>query len=113
MTPILSTEDIQAIRLPNNSFILTKKGINYQKSEFSIYPNPIQDRLRLNYQVNSNQQVRVEIRDVTNRLVEQVVLSAGTQSGVNEVNTTSWPRGMYVVTVFEGNYSKKMMILKN
>lgn len=83
------------------------------QSEFSIYPNPIQNRLILSYHVNSQEQVSVEIRDVTNRLVDQVTLSAGTQSGVNEVNTASWPRGMYVVTVFEGTYSKKMMILKN
>ncbi len=83
------------------------------QSEFSIYPNPIQERLLLDYHFNSKEPVRVEIRDVTNRLVDQVLLSGGTQSGVNEINTASWPRGMYVVTIFEGNYSKKMMILKN
>lgn len=68
--------------------------------EFSIYPNPVSDRL--NVQLNSiDSEIQVKIFDIQGRMVKQFILN----STESEVDVTDLAKGVYIISV---NFGEKL-----
>lgn len=78
------------------------KSINDALSnELLIYPNPIKDK----FNIISNTSQVVKITDITGKTVQISTL----KTGPNELSTTQWLPGLYILTIGENTYK----IIKN
>ena len=84
--------------------------IQTEDSEVSleIYPVPANDYLRLIH--SGNQPVDISIKNINGKRITDLV---NIQNDVADLNTSSWPAGMYVVTLNDGKklYSEKIVIV--
>ncbi len=108
---ILKTINAGGGVIPTPNVNETKKTL----FEFSLYPNPTVNEVSLNYQLQDKNVVKVNIYDLSGRLVEEVLnesQSAGKQIISHQVSNLN--NGIYIITLQVGRQvsAKKMVILR-
>ena len=81
---------------------------------FNVYPNPIKDRITL--EINSSKQGsanRYVIYDVQGNVIVQKELGTSLERYVENVDLSSLPSGLYVVTLTSGEVTTHKKIIKN
>ena len=81
-----------------------------QENVFTMYPNPAKDLVTLDYNLTVTN-ATVSIYDVTGRLIHDVALNSF--SGTNELHVSSYPAGVYLVLVKQGEavvFSSKLVV---
>jgi PKD repeat protein len=77
-----------------------KQGVDKATTQLSLYPNPAQDLLTIAF-VGANQANRLEIYDLTGRLVASYTTNEN--QGEWEVSLATFAKGVYVVVLKENN----------
>lgn len=83
---------------------------NFADTDFSIYPNPVADLIAIQVNGLVGDQLKVELIDVSGRLVRQTIINAG--QTITHFNTQTLYAGIYFVRVTDRNkvHSKKIEI---
>lgn len=90
----------------NNSNLLSLQENQYKNKNFSVYPNPVEDKL--NIISLSGQLINgVEIRDVSGKKVYEK------NHDVNELNTAIFPKGIYFLKIYYDGLSEDFKLIKN
>lgn len=81
------------------TFTITSIGYEYRETEgawLSVYPNPVTDKLIIEYQGASDVPRSLQILDISGRVVAVILLSSGS-SDAFEFDSTGLGRGVYYV----------------
>jgi len=83
---------------------------NFADTDFSIYPNPVADLIAIQVNGLVGDQLKVELIDVSGRLVRQTIINAG--QTIAHFNTQTLYAGIYFVRITDRNkvHSKKIEI---
>ncbi len=80
---------------------------------FSLFPNPANGQVTINYIQTSGEKICIQITDVTGKLIKEIV-PANTVNGKNSciLITDGIPKGNYMVTIRSDTYktSKKLIV---
>ena len=85
-------------------------GVGITSSEMTVlaaFPNPFDEHLTL--QLSNNESGMLEVRNVQGQLLVQQRV----QNQVEELNTSDWAAGIYVVTLYAPDGIKRVKVLKN
>lgn len=67
---------------------------------FAIYPNPAKEQFTIDYLVNEDERIIIELIDVTGRLVKSRSLFSGFN---HQINTSDLQQGLYIVHLLDDN----------
>ena len=84
-----------------------------EEIEFTLYPNPASDVVHVEYSIPAQSQGRIEIADVTDRIVAQQQLGslpAGTYNSTLDITALS--KGMYICILKVGTYRFERKLVK-
>ena len=72
-------------------------------SQFNLYPNPTTGSVKVQFDLNSEESVSIQLKDMTGRVVEQQ--SASGSQGFNQLDMelSDLPMGVYVIQLFTGD----------
>ncbi|MGY8989593.1 MAG: T9SS type A sorting domain-containing protein, partial [Flavobacteriales bacterium] len=104
--------DVQiAIDSALNSFV---SSTTYLESTFSlnIFPNPAQDKLTVNYNLNKNEEVVFEIIDLLGKKIKSLLVSNSLSANTIDLDISKIPSGNYIFQCHtsEGTESLKFSI---
>jgi hypothetical protein len=71
----------------------------HELSQLKAYPNPFEDRLSLQFESSSFQNVALEVVDLQGKLIHEAQLQAEIGSNQFTIPTDKWSRGVYLVRV--------------
>jgi hypothetical protein len=66
----------------------------------SVYPNPLSEKLRIRFDIESPEEFLLEIQDVTGRLIRQIQQTKVNPRDVLLINTSTYTPGIYFLKVF-------------
>jgi hypothetical protein len=73
-------------------------------SEIKLYPNPTSGLVNIQYELTQN--VRLEVKDITGRILMQILMPAGKVEST--IDLTALADGIYIYNFFVGNEIKKI-----
>ncbi len=97
-----------------------KTGINTPATSenfidaISVYPNPVIEQTKITYSLNQNSDIRISIKDITGREVQQVI-SENQASGLyeKELNLSALKAGVYFVEYLVNDKVYTSKLIKN
>ena len=82
------------------------------KSEISIYPNPVHDLLNIRYLSNKpNESINIEILSIDGKIMYNKPFELN--NTVQSINTNTWSRGIYLLRFNNGSEVISKKIIKN
>jgi hypothetical protein len=83
---------------------LANKAIfdNESTNLWQVYPNPTQGQLHINFNSNTNESIRVDVRDMTGRMVQSNQFEALIGQNTLDINLASVVNGLYIVQIYQG-----------
>ena len=82
------------------------------KSEISIYPNPVHDLLNIRYLSNKpNESINIEILSIDGKIMYNKPFELN--NTVQSINTNTWSRGIYLLRFNNGTEVISKKIIKN
>jgi PKD repeat protein len=88
---------------PSNTNVLNVNSENTINSVYSIYPNPAEDEVNIEFNVDTDQDVVFNILDVTGNVVQSNLIKAQVGSNLVLLNTEKLSSGMYLLNIATGN----------
>ena len=82
-------------------------------NELSLFPNPTEGELNLNFSVNQAQTVHVQILDLYGKEVQNHYVNAAIGSNLVMMDTKQFASGIYFVNVVAGDSKKVMQFIVN
>ncbi len=88
----------------------TKLGIGElgSLSNISLYPNPADQEVNVNFNVANAGTVSIEISDLAGKSIKKILVNASAGDNLVMVDTDNLSTGMYLMNVVSGNSSKTM-----
>ncbi|MEY3236038.1 MAG: hypothetical protein RI883_139 [Bacteroidota bacterium] len=80
-------------------------------NELSLYPNPTEGELNLNFSVNNAQTVKVQIQDLYGKEIQKHYVNAAIGSNLVMMDTKQLAAGVYFVNVAAGDSQKVMQFI--
>lgn len=90
----------------------TDEGLFQAFPMMRVYPNPFEDSFTLEYSQWLEGEVRMEIRDVTGRLVREYSGESGAGSHTREISGKTLAAGVYALTLVQDHHQRSHLILK-
>ncbi|MBI1836504.1 MAG: T9SS type A sorting domain-containing protein [Flavobacteriia bacterium] len=88
---------------PSNTIVTNGISENKATIDFSIYPNPTDKELNVDFSVTMDQDVVFTIYDVTGKMTQTNLIKAKTGSNMVLLNTESLNAGIYMLNIKTGN----------
>jgi hypothetical protein len=105
------------VQIDGTSVLLTNTiGIDesaIETSTFTIFPNPVKDNLNVSFELKSKSSLRIEVLDMTGRLVKSADLGVRNAGVYNEkMNIDGLNSGMYLLNIRtdNGGAAKKLFV---
>jgi len=100
---------------PCPSFVVTGISTNTdEKLNIKLYPNPVIDKLHIEYKSNSVENITVQINSLEGKRVITKQMSALTGQNRFEINTSSLNEGIYVLNIYSNsNLTHVYKLVKN
>ena len=95
----------------NNTTTILNKPIIYQDKSISIYPNPNNGSMQVDYTIPETEKGQFEVVDLAGRVVMTQMVAEGTT--LVQINTATLEAGMYLYRLVDGNAvvkAKQMMV---
>ena len=81
-------------------------------SNISLFPNPANQNVYLNYESNSQSEINVQIFDITGKELTQYQFQTSVGKNQQKLNTETLQAGVYFIEVSDGISSKKIKFIK-
>lgn len=83
-------------------------------ASINMFPNPAKDNTVLTINLDNNQEVALEVVDLTGAVISSEVINLNAGVNTKEINTADLPAGIYMVNVntAETSLSEKLIIVK-
>lgn len=101
-----------------DALLSTPDSDNLVKEKFqaniNLYPNPVQDQATVDFNLETNGTVQLQIFNLSGQLVQQVT-SKDLQAGANKIafDAQGLPRGTYILRLQADNFSETTKFIKN
>ena len=81
-------------------------------SQFTVFPNPVNNTATLQLIANNNSQAKIVLTDLSGRTVSQQTISIYTGKNQTNIDTQTLPNGMYLVTIDynDSRVTQKMLV---
>ncbi len=97
----------------NNTFVSTVGIDNLESNRnLSLYPNPVSERLVVNFNNGSNGEVQMRITDQTGRICEESKLNAAFGENTFTLNVNNLAKGFYFLTLEDAEQVSKLRFVK-
>ena len=87
--------------------VLSVNDINEQENSLLVYPNPFNNGLTINYKLQN----KTTVLEIYNLIGEKIITQTITE-GATVINLTTQPKGIYFVSVIDGNNRISRKIIK-
>ncbi|MFZ5552625.1 MAG: T9SS type A sorting domain-containing protein [Bacteroidota bacterium] len=90
----------------NGKFVYTDPLAVYIDDEtgnIAVYPNPAKESLNVFFTASSNEETHLKITDITGKTVYRTSLMPSGKTLDHKINSSDFPKGIYFVTVVQGN----------
>lgn len=90
----------------NGKFVYTDPLAVYVDDEtgnIAVYPNPAKENVNLFFTASSNEETHLKITDITGKTVYRTSLMPSGKTLDHKINSSDFPKGIYFVTVVQGN----------
>jgi hypothetical protein len=71
-------------------------------ASYKVYPNPTRDNLHVNFMSQSNDEVRIDVRDMTGRLIQSQRIEPMIGENTFDINLQSSADGLYLIQIYQG-----------
>jgi chitodextrinase len=88
------------------------ESLNIVSSVINIYPNPVINDLFISYHAVKNEDVTLNVFDLTGKVICHYSETAFLGENLYKVTASDFPSGMYFVEVSNGRYASKMRFIK-
>lgn len=78
----------------------------------SVYPNPAYDFVALQFQNYSTYNCLLKVTDISGKIIHEEKINAGTGVIKHYVNTSTFEKGIYFITINSGNYTETVKFIK-
>ncbi|GAA4849698.1 hypothetical protein GCM10023331_37990 [Algivirga pacifica] len=78
----------------------------------TIYPNPVQDQLRINFDNIFTGEVQVSVMNLTGQILSENTWTKTSQKAQYQIDFSGYGKGIYIVRVSDGERVSSMKILK-
>ena len=97
----------------NCNTLFTTEIFGYTPEPFSIYPNPASHVMKIQIPTPSNEDISIQLMDISGQLIKTAVLYKGNRSTMLAIENIQ--AGAYLIRYYGRDYqaTKKVMILKN
>jgi serine protease AprX len=90
-------------------------GINNEATAlfgFSVWPNPAKNELNYKFNSSTNTDSNILLKDIQGRIIYSDSINSGGQIITGSINTSNFAKGLYIMTVKQGNnsYNKKVIL---
>jgi hypothetical protein len=84
---------------------LANKAIfdNEGPATWLVYPNPTRDNLHVDFSSNSTEKVKVDVRDMTGRLVQTQYYEPLIGQNTLDINLQTAADGLYLIQIYQGS----------
>lgn len=101
--------------IDNLAFSGTATGIKenvINSMNLTVFPNPSNEKVVLNYTLKSTENIVIRITDVTGKVVKELKPNAVIGNNKQELNTNNFSRGIYTITILADNSlsSQKLIV---
>ena len=97
---------------PSDNIVLSVNSINNTLlSELEVYPNPSEGELNVHFSIPSDENVSLQIQDVTGKLIQAQVVKAKTGSNLVLLDTSTLTSGVYFVNIQLNNIQKTIQFV--
>ena len=88
---------------PSSTNVLNGISENSLNAVYSIYPNPADDEVNIEFNVEGDQEVIFNIVDITGKVAQSNLIKAKSGSNLVLLNTEKLTSGMYLLNIVTGN----------
>ena len=83
---------------------LKEVNLQFTGSSLSVYPNPLQDKTNINFNLLTSPDVSIKIFDVTGKMIEELV-NGNKEEGSHSVvwNASNFDKGVYLIKLYFDN----------
>jgi len=108
-----ATDAQQTLTVTQN--VNTVKEIYSNIREFEIFPNPVKDKLIINYELKSANTVNIELFDIAGKEIKNFISNEKQTSGVYKLvyNVLNLKSGIYFLKLKTDNFSETRKLTKN
>lgn len=83
-----------------------------QAASFKLYPNPADDRLNIYFDQDGSSETRIEIMDLTGKIVYKDVIGQFSGAYYNSIDVSDLPGGLYLVRISTGKETVNKKFIK-
>ncbi|WP_242131616.1 S8 family serine peptidase [Aestuariivivens marinum] len=105
------TDGQQAFSLILTGTNLTLSTSNKSIANVSIWPNPVKDRLHINFSSKLSANSKIELNDIQGRKVFSKVIGLKENQNNYTINVMNYNPGIYVLNISNGLYTQKQKII--
>lgn len=100
---------------PTNDLVvgLNEHDPNYSINNLDVYPNPTDDELNVQFNLNRTEMLEFEITDLTGKPLQKLVLKGNYGENMLLLETKNLNSGLYLLRVRCGKTSKTIQFIKN
>lgn len=84
-----------------------------KKVSITAYPNPVQNKLQLNFSDAANGLYSIKAYDISGRTLMSRNIELNSNIATQYINTTSWAAGIYQLQIIGNDLQRTMTIIKN
>jgi hypothetical protein len=98
----------------NLAFSGSVAGLNENNSPvqgLSIYPNPIQDKINVSFNIQNEKTVALKVTDIDGKLIHTQNFEQISGSINQSIDATKFPKGIYFVTISNESISETRKIV--
>ena len=83
---------------------LKEVNLQFFTSSLTVYPNPLQDKTNINFNLLTSSVVDIKIFDVTGKMIEKVI-SGKKEEGSHSIvwNASNYEKGVYLIKLYFNN----------
>ncbi len=109
-----SDTSIALARYTNASIVTGTINFSQKKQKLLIFPNPIHDEATLQYTLEKEEQISINVYDITGRIVKTILSNQDQLSGMQkqQMNLNELKAGTYIIRISNGEGNMEVKIVK-
>ncbi len=113
---VLSYYRLQSIdvdgKVGYSEVISLRRNTNLSEAEFSVFPVPADQTVNLQYTGKLDDNFEMIIRDMSGKLISQNTINPRDNNGIQQIQISDYDKGVYIITLTNGDFSKVLKFTK-
>jgi alpha-tubulin suppressor-like RCC1 family protein len=109
-TFIFSYNSLQSVGCPTST--LTNETHSLDKAEISVYPNPTNDIVNIDYNLDNSSKISVQVTNIQGQIINEIKVDRNSGTQTETIDLTNQASGMYFITLTTESTSFTSKVIK-